>query len=58
MDKGIELRWLQKGTSKILQYRTVVPRTNYSFAEPYSPYVTEYVWTEWMDVPTVEGDRV
>lgn len=54
----IEVRWLVRpgwdGPEKILQYRQRQVVTNYSTIGPNGDYITEKVWSDWKDVPTIE----
>lgn len=54
----IELRWYVRpgwdGPEKVLQYRQKQDVTNYSTLLPNGSYLTEMVWSDWRDVPTVE----
>lgn len=50
-----ELRWLDKGGTKVLQYRYKFTQTVYSYPLDSMPDVdrTETVWSKWQDVPVV-----
>lgn len=54
----IEVRWLVRpgwdGPEKILQYRQRQVVTNYSTIGPNGDHITEKVWSDWKDVPTIE----
>lgn len=54
--RGVELRWLNKGGATVLQYRTMVARIAYAHTVPDVGYRSDWVWTDWMDVPTVLED--
>lgn len=56
--RGVELRWYSNGNKIVLQYRTMIARIAYAYTVPDTGYSADWVWTDWMDVPTVEGERV
>lgn len=64
-----ELRWLERKTGKrsmnehgyyydetvrVLQYRQKYDKTIYSGLGPHGDFLKELVWSDWVDVPTVE----
>ena len=59
MDLKTELRWLVKGSSRVLQYRNMHNGTDYSSIDlKTNSFVKSKIWSEWMDVPefTTIGD--
>ena len=60
MSPKFEVRWLVRpgwdGPEKVLQYRYVFKQTNYGITDPQThDFVKEKVWSDWIDVPTVEA---
>jgi hypothetical protein len=54
---SFELRWLERETDRILQYRTKIVYTDYGIMEHSSTHYGERtMWSEWTDVPVV-SDR-
>lgn len=59
MDLKTELRWLVKGSTRVLQYRNMYRGTDYSATDPNTnSFVKTTLWSEWQDVPefTIIGD--
>ena len=54
----IELRWLIRnewdGQEKVLQYRQQYDKTVYAGLGQFPETAKQLVWSEWLDVPTVE----
>ena len=49
----IELRWVNDGKVKTLEYRTVTSSTNYSNIDENSDFSTVKKYSEWKPVPEV-----
>jgi hypothetical protein len=49
----IELRWVNDGKVKTLEYRTVTSSTNYSNIDENSDFATVKKYSEWKPVPEV-----
>ena len=57
MDLRMEMQWLVKGDSRVLQYRQQYMQTQYSQVNPQTQnYVRLPEWTQWQDVPEQTAD--
>jgi hypothetical protein len=59
MDLKTELRWLVKGSNRVLQYRNMQHGTDYSGTDPKTnSFIKTTIWSDWIDVPefTTIGD--
>lgn len=53
---SFELRWLERETGRILQYRTKIVYTDYGIMEHSGTHRGERtMWSEWTDVPVIQG---
>ena len=57
MDR-VELRWLEIDGSKTLQWRGMVNYTDYTSVDGFGGYSVLRQWTEWQDVPVVQGVKL